>query len=66
MDFAFLSSNRFWAIIIGALAIYAKTKEWIGDPEMLLIATVMGAFVTVRTIDRLGDAKVEAATIQSS
>ena len=65
MDFTFLTSNRFWAIVIGAVAIYLQSKGWIGDPEMVLIATIMAGHVTVKTIDRIGDKKVEAATIAS-
>ena len=52
MDTSFLHSNRFWVIIIGAVAIYLQAKGIIGEPEMTLVATVAGLFVTVRTVDR--------------
>lgn len=52
---AFLSSTRFWAIVLGAVSIYAQSKGWIGDPEMMLIATVTGAFTLVRTADRFSE-----------
>lgn len=61
--FTFLQSSRFWAIVVAALSIYLKTKGWIGDAEMVLISSVMGGFTLVRTVDRIGDKKVEAAQI---
>lgn len=62
-QFAFLSSTRFWAIVIASVSVYAQTKGWIGDPEMVLIASISTAFTLVRTVDRIGDKKVEAAEI---
>ncbi len=59
--FEFLSSTRFWAIVIAAVSIYAKTKGYIGEAEMVLISTIMAGFVTVKTVDRIGDKGVEAA-----
>lgn len=50
--FAFIYSTRFWALVIGAISIYLQTKGYIGEAEMVLIATIMGGFVTVKTIDR--------------
>jgi len=61
--FSFLSSTRFWALVLGAVGIYLQAKGYIGDDERNLIATIMGGFVTVRTIDRIGDKKVEAAQL---
>lgn len=54
MDLSFLGSNRFWALIVGAVSLYLKTKGIFGDPEMLLVATIMGGFITIRTVDKLG------------
>ncbi len=48
----FLTSNRFWAITIGALSIYGEQKGFLGDSEMQLIATISSLFVVVRTLDR--------------
>lgn len=60
--FDFLKSTRFWAIIIGAVAIYLQVKGIFGEAEMNLIAAIMGGFTLVRTIDRnTGDAKIGAA-----
>lgn len=59
----FLTSTRFWAMIVGALAIYLETKGYIGEPEMQLISTIMGVFITVRTVDRFAEKRVEAATV---
>ncbi len=57
----FLTSTRFWAIVVAAFSIYAKAKGIIGEDEMLLISTIMGGFITVRTIDRVSEQKVIAA-----
>jgi hypothetical protein len=59
--FAFLTSTRFWAMIIAAVAIYLQTKGWIGDAEMMLIATIASGFTVIGTVDRLGDKNVEAS-----
>lgn len=53
--FTFLTSTRFWALIIGALSVYLQTKGFIGDPEMILIATVTTGFTAIRTIDRAAE-----------
>lgn len=50
--YAFIKSNRFWALILGALAVYLETKGWIGAPERNFIATVSAVFITVATADR--------------
>lgn len=55
MDLEFLNSNRFWVMVIGAISIYLKSKGLIGEPEMVLIATVSAGFVAIRTADRLGE-----------
>jgi hypothetical protein len=55
MDFDFLQSNRFWAMVFGALVIYAKNRGVIGDAEFTLFETILGGFVAVRTVDRLGE-----------
>lgn len=51
MDFTFLKSVRFWAIVIGSLSIYLETKGFIGEAETLLIATITGLFTAVGTAD---------------
>lgn len=53
--FAFLSSTRFWAIVIGATSFYLQSKGWIGEAEVKWIATIMAGFVTVRTVDRAAE-----------
>jgi hypothetical protein len=50
--FEFLTSPRFWALVIGAVSIYFETKGWIGEPERNLIATVTGIFLGVGTFDK--------------
>jgi hypothetical protein len=59
--FAFLTSNRFWALVIGAISIYLQSKGIIGEAEMILIATITSGFIVVKTVDRnTGDAVVSA------
>ena len=61
----FLTSSRFWAMVIGAVSIYLKAKGWIGEPEMLLIAIITAGFTVIRTADRISEQKVLAAGIAS-
>lgn len=62
----FLSSTRFWALVLGAVAIYLKQKGIFGDPEMQLIATITAGFTIVKTIDRnMGDTQIKAASVSS-
>jgi hypothetical protein len=44
-----LKSSRMWAVVIGALVFYAKTKGYIGEPEVVLIETTLGGFIAVKT-----------------
>jgi hypothetical protein len=55
MDFSFLKSNRFWAMVIGALAIYLTEKGLIGEAEIKLIGTITAGFVGIRTVDRFSE-----------
>lgn len=55
MDLKFLASNRFWAMVIAAVSYYLQSKGIIGDAEMILIATIAGGFVGVRTFDRASE-----------
>lgn len=52
IDVSFLKSNRFWALVIGAVAVYLEAKGFIGEAERNLIAIISTSFITVRTIDR--------------
>jgi hypothetical protein len=61
----FLSSTRFWAMIIGALSIYLQAKGYIGEAEMQLIATITAGFTIVKTFDRASEQKVVAAGLSS-
>ena len=64
--FKFLFATRFWALVIGAVSLYLKSKGWIGEAEMILIATITGGFITVQTVDRYSDKRVEAAKAQAT
>ena len=51
MDFLFLTSNRFWALVIASLAIVSNggftEQAWTNG-----VIALVGGFVTVRTVDR--------------
>jgi hypothetical protein len=51
-QFMFLTSNRFWALVIGAISIYLQAKGIFGDAEMMLVATITTGFIGIKTIDR--------------
>ena len=54
---AFLSSTRFWALVVGAVLFYLQSKGILGDAEMILANTIIDDFITIKTVDRnLGDA----------
>jgi len=53
--FGFLSSNRFWAVIIGAVILYLNEEAIINDNLTALLETIMLSFVGIRTIDRFGE-----------
>lgn len=55
MELDFLRSNRFWALVFGALVVYAKDRGVIGESEFILLSTIVAGFVTIRTVDRLGE-----------
>lgn len=60
----FIYSPRFWAMVIGAVSLYLKAKGIFGDPEMVLITTIMAGFITIKTIDRnTWDSRIAAAKI---
>lgn len=60
----FLTSSRFWAIVIAAVSIYLKMKGVIGESEMTLIATIAAGFTIVKTVDKnVGEAGISAAQI---
>ncbi len=50
--FSFISSTRFWSMVIGAVSVYLSAKGYIGDAERNLIATLAVGFIGVRTVDR--------------
>lgn len=61
--FAFLGSVRFWAIVIAAVALALHTDGIIDNAWFIAIGTITAGFTVVRTVDRLGDSKVEAARL---
>lgn len=42
-------------MVIGAISVYLKSKGYIGEEEMTLIATLMAGFIGIRTIDRAAE-----------
>lgn len=62
---AFLRATRFWAMVLAALSVYGQAKGWIGQPEMLLIATITAGFTVVRTIDRATERTILASAVEA-
>lgn len=54
---AFIQSNRFWVMVLGAVSIYLETKgfSWWGEAERNLVASIAATFITVRTIDKIAE-----------
>ena len=50
--FAFISSTRFWSMILGAIAIYLEQEGIISQALSQLLATVAAGFVIVKTTDK--------------
>ena len=55
MNLAFLKSNRFWLLVVGAVALYLQQKGFVGEAELALIVTISGGFISIRTVDRFGE-----------
>ena len=51
-DFDFIHSNRFWSVVVIAVVTYLHTKGLVGMSEMLLVNTILGGHVGLRTVDR--------------
>lgn len=61
--FSFILAPRFIALVIGAVMFYLETKGIVGEPEMILVNTIVAGFITVKTIDRASEQKVLAAEV---
>lgn len=48
-------SSRFQALVIIAVANYLRAKGYIGQEEVILVTTILGGHVAIRTIDRHGE-----------
>jgi len=55
IDLSFLSSNRFWVMLVGAVIYYLQTKGFIGQAEMILIETIAGGFIAIKSLDRASE-----------
>lgn len=55
MNFEFIKSTRFWAVVIGAVAVYFHQEGIITEPLMQLILTICGGHVTIRTVDKFNE-----------
>jgi hypothetical protein len=53
--FLFLTSTRFWAIVIIAVVGYLESQGFIGEAERTLIWTIAGSFGIIRTVDRFSE-----------
>jgi hypothetical protein len=53
--FLFLTSTRFWVMVLGAVSVYLYTKGWIGDAEVKLLEILTAGFVGIKTVDKFGE-----------
>lgn len=51
----FLKSPAFWALTIGAVALWLFQDGIISEGLRNCIVTISGGFVTIRTVDRITD-----------
>jgi len=51
----FLTSNRFWAVVIAAVVLYLSNKGILGMSETVFLETILAAFVGIRTVDRFSE-----------
>lgn len=54
MNLDFLTSNRFWALVIAGLGVVAQ-GGFTQDAWLKGLGILLAGFVTVRTVDRIGD-----------
>lgn len=54
MDVSFLKSNRFWALVVAGLSVAAE-GGFTTEAFLKGLGVVLAGFVTVRTVDRLGE-----------
>jgi hypothetical protein len=57
--FAFLKSTRFWVLVAGCITI-AVQGELSEESIIKAILTFVAGFITIRTVDRLGDKAAQA------
>lgn len=55
MDFQFLKSNRFWALVLVGVVMALKSWGLVDEGVAGALMTVLLGFVGVRTIDRVGE-----------
>ena len=58
---AFLGSPRFYALVIGAVALALYQEGILALSYLTAIGTITGGFIGIRTLDRASDKRVEAA-----
>ena len=51
----FLTSNRFHALLLMGLAIWAHSLGWIPAELMAFLELVLGGHIVVRSVDKLGE-----------
>lgn len=69
--FAFLTSVRFWNLVIVAVILVLKKEGIIVDDTLVstiseIVAVILGGSTVIRTVDRASEMKVEAARIAAN
>jgi hypothetical protein len=55
MNFEFLTSNRFWALVLIFVTMVLASAKVITEDLSMALITLLGGFVTIRTIDRASE-----------
>jgi len=53
--FKFLTSERFWAVVLGAVILCLNKEGVINENITTMLETILFAFVGIRTVDRFGE-----------
>ena len=61
MKFDFLKSRRFIALVAGAFVLFLFQSGLISEAAMTFFGTIIGGFITIRSLDRSVDALAKKA-----
>lgn len=51
----FLTSVRFWKVVIAAVVVYLGSQGVLGGDLVILVTSILGVSVVIRTVDRFSE-----------